>query len=281
MADYSNQNKNLGAVFSPHAVDSDEFSRVEPLITPEQLRRRHLFGIPLYSAVIDPVTNKRDMITDEDLKDYIIRSVAQVELETGLTLFPTEFDEKYPFDRNYWESYGYMQLNNRPIASVEKLAFTPATQVDILELDPSWIESANFYKGVVNVIPLVPATGINDTQVTIGSTGGAAFITFFYGKGWIPALIRAKYTCGFPNRQFPRMINEIVGAQAAINVLSMLAATNKVSSYSINLDGGGQSVSTPGPEVYNSRIENLEKQKHILMQKIRNVYGLNFHSSYV
>jgi hypothetical protein len=280
MADYTNSNKSMGSVFPDHAVDAQEWTRVEPLITPEQLKRRHLFGIPLYAFLPDPVTGKRDTLTPEDLMDQINRAVANIELQTGLTIFPVQYDEKQPFDRNWWESYGYIQTQKRPIASVEKVAFTPATQSDILVLDPTWIESANFTKGQINIIPLVPAASTGLVQATIGS-GGAAFITIFYGKHWIPALVRVTYTCGFPNRELPRVVNEVVGMEAAINILRLLAATNRANSYSLGTDGLSQSQSGPGPLIYKDLIEGLEAKKLMMIEKLKNIYGLKVHTSYV
>ncbi len=43
MADYTSGKPNIGSVYPEHAIDAQEFSRVEPLVTPDQLRRRFLF----------------------------------------------------------------------------------------------------------------------------------------------------------------------------------------------------------------------------------------------
>ncbi len=228
--------------------------------------------MPLYSFIPDPVTGKRDTISDADLSDHIIRAAASVELESGLTIFPVQIDEKQPFDTNWWQNYGYLQVQRRPVASVEKVAFTPATQADILIISPDWIEAANFSKGQINVIPLVPAVSTNMVAATTGSSGGAAFLTIFYGKGWMPALVRVTYTAGFINRQFPRVVNELIGVQAAIDILDMLAATNRATSYSLGIDSMNQSVATPGPMIYQFRLEQLTAKKADLMNKLRNYY---------
>jgi len=280
LADFSQSKPAVGSPFPDYAVDSQIWDRAEPLITPDLLRRRFLFGVPLYSFLPDPVTNKRDTITNDDLMDHINRAVATIELESGITIIPLQYDEKYPFDRNWWESQGYIKVRNRPIASVEKVAFTPATGNDILVLTPDWIETANFNKGQINIIPLVPASSSGLVQATIG-TGGAAFITIFYGKHWIPALIRVMYTCGFKTSDIPRALNEVIGIQATMDVLSMLAATHRVQGYSLNIDGGGQSVTTPGPLIFQLRLAELEKAKHKLMKRLRVHYGLEFHSDWV
>jgi hypothetical protein len=280
VASFSNAKTYPVSVGPPTAGDGNEFARVEPLLSPGQLVTRHLFGIPLYSASINPATNMRDEMTEDILKDYIIRAVTDTELETGLTIFPVEYDEKYPFDKEFWRNFAYISTNRRPIFSVEDLAFTPASGQDIFQLNPQWIEAANFYKGQINIIPLVPAAAAQFVQSSSGSTG-SAYLTFLGGLSWIPAIVRVKYTCGFPNGVLPRIVNEVIGMNAAIEVLSQLAATNRANSYSLGADSLSQSFSSLGPQIYKERIENLKTKKDSMIRKIRSSYGLTAFSSYI
>ncbi len=206
--------------------------------------------------------------------------MSEVELESGVSIIPVQFKEKQPFDFGFWQSFGYIRCKQRPISSVQKVAFTPATETDILIMDPGWIETSNFAKGQINLIPLVPAAAVGNVQATIGTGGGAAFITIFSGKHWIPALIEVVYTAGFPNRQMPRVINELIGAQAAINILSMIAATYRVQSYSMGTDGLSQSVSTMGPLLFKQRIDELMMQKHGIIKRIKTLFALDCFSDF-
>lgn len=281
MADYSNTKRPPGALYPDRASDATTWSRVEPLITADQLRRRQLLGIPLVSFFPDPITGKRIEVTNEDLSDAINRAVANIELETGLTIFPVQYDEKHPFDRNYWDSYGFIKVEHRPVTSVEKLAFTPATGNDIFTINPDWIEPANFHKGQINIIPFVPA--VATSFVAAGSSAGAsgfAYIQLLQYTTWVPALVRTTYTAGFPGGQIPRSLNEIIGIEASLEILSLLAATFRTASSSLNIDGMGQSVSHALP-LYQARIQYLIEKKTELVSRIKAIYGLNIFSSYI
>jgi hypothetical protein len=280
LANFSTNRSYPVSVYPTSASDGNEFTRVEPLINPRQLIQRHLMGLSMFSASINPLTGKRDEFTEEILKDYILRAVSDTELEIGITIFPTEFDEKYPFDKEFWRNFCNIQTNHRPVLSIEDLAFTPASGQDIFQLNPEWIESANFYRGIINIIPLVPAAAAQFVQSTTGSTGNA-YLTFLGGLSWIPAIIRVKYTCGFTNGAMPRILNEVIGINAALEVLGSLAATNRNTSTSLGADSLNQSYSNPGPQVYNERMKYLQGKKESFVRKIRSLYGLNIISNYI
>ena len=78
----------------------------------------------------------------------------------------------------------------------------------------------------------------------------------------------------------PRVINEIIGINAALEILSLLQATNKSQSYSLSVDGLSQSSTTPGPQVYQARIDFLLKKKDGLVKKIKNTYGGQIFTDY-
>jgi hypothetical protein len=282
MASYDNS-KPVSSVFPDRAIDAQEWRRVEPLITPEQLTKRFLFGIPLVSYFINPVTNQRDELTSDDLKDFIERGVAEAELQTGLTIFPVQYDEKHPFDRNFWISYGYIKVEHRPVMSIEKFAFTPPSGQDIFSVNLDWIESANFHKGQINLIPFVPAIagGLIGGTNTGNPGGGAAYLHVMSGLAWVPAFIRVTYTAGFPNAVVPKVVNEIIGCNAAIEVLNALQITNRAQSYSMSIDGASQSMSTPGPQAFQPKIDYLEKKRDGLIRRLKNLYGLGVFSSHV
>jgi hypothetical protein len=282
MADYTNSKGGIGSVFPDRAVAAQEIARIEPLITPELFKRRFLLGIPLHSFVVDPVTNERDEVTMDDLKDFINRAVAESEIQSGLTIFPTQFNEKHPFDRNFWNSYGFIKVDHRPMASLETMAFTPATGQDIFQINNNWVESANFHKGQINLIPMIPAVAAQFVSSS-GNAGGSgfAYLNLMQGMSWIPAIVRVQYTAGFADGKIPYIVNELIGCNAAMEVLNVLQATNRHTSYSLNVDGQGQSVSTPGPQIYQPRIESLEKKRDKIVRLLKNIYGLSVITSYI
>lgn len=261
--------------FPKDAVGGTEWSRTEPLLTPQLLVQRFLFGIPLVSQVPNPLTKKPDVKTPDILKDHIMRAIATLEAELQVQIFPMQFEEPVPYDRVFMEQWMYIRLKNRPVLSVEKLAIRPQNNTraeDILVFPNTWLSLTNAHKGQINLIPLVAATNESFSQISTGN--GAAFLLAFIGQAsWVPSYWVVTYTAGFPEGNIPRVLNELIGVQAAMDILSDIASTFRISSYSLGLDGMSQSQSTPGPQVYKVRMDELEKKKKTLLNRVRTIYG--------
>jgi hypothetical protein len=278
--DYSKSKNTLGKLVPENAIGS-VWNRYEPLITPEQLRTRHLFGIPLVSRAKDPYTGKPMVMTDDILRDMIVRAVSLVEAEGNFDVMPVKYREKTAFDRNAFDSFGYMELKRRPIASVDRLSVTPSNQVDVYVVPQEWVEASGFQRGQVNIVPLTIAF-TNGGFIPSQSAGGAAFLSILGAKGWIPAYWQIEYTTGFPDGALPRDLNELIGVVAAIETLSLLATTDAdANSRSIGIDGMSQSVSSAGPQKYQARIEVLTAKKQMLIDKFKSRFALKMFSSNV
>lgn len=275
MSDYTNSKSVVGSTFPLSVADAHEWKRVEPLVTPQQLKDRFLFGIPLVSSTRNPNTGLFDEMSDELLKDFIDRAVVEAELETGISIFPVQHDEKHPFDMSFWRSYGYLKVHNSPIVSVEKFAFTPSNGTEILEMSLDWIEPANFARGQISLVPIMPASTATMVMSPSASGSGSAFLNVMSGLTWIPAIIQVKYTTGFPNGIMPRIVNELIGINAAIDILGIMASNNKAGSYSLGIDGYSQSVSTPGPQVYDARINLLTNKKSTIVKRLKTLFAKN------
>jgi hypothetical protein len=278
--DYSQSKFDLGQIVPENAIAS-VWGRLEPLITPEQLKVRHLFGIPLVSRTKDPITGKPMVYTDDILKDMIVRAVSLTEIEANFDIFPVKYREKTAFDRNAFDSFGYMELKRRPVSSVDRLTVTPSNQVDVYQVPQAWIEASGFQRGQVNIVPLTIAF-TNGGFIPSQSAGGAAFLSILGAKGWIPAYWQIEYTTGFPDGMLPRELNELIGVVAAIETLSSLATTDAdATSRSLSIDGLGQSVGGPGPQKYQTRIELLMQKKQMLIDKFKGKFALKMFSSNV
>lgn len=266
----------IGEVYPKDAIDYSPLGRLEPLITPKEVISRFLFGIPLVSATRDPVTGKYAYMDDETLKDYIDSAVADVEEEVGVDIYPVKRREKHPFDINLYNSFGHLVVERAPILRVEKLSVTPSNGQDIFILPLEWLENAHFAKGQISIVPMTIASiggAIMSPVQHAGASGGAAFINILGMKGWIPAFWQVEYVAGFPEGKIPRLVNDLIGINAAIMALGTLAATNRQGSYSLSIDGMGQSGSTPGPQVYDSRIQMLREQHHKMVSKLKARFG--------
>jgi hypothetical protein len=277
MADYSESKSGIGAVYPINAIE-DSWGHLEPLITPDQLKVRHLFGIPLISYQMDPVTRERQRMTDPILKDLIDRAVSLAETETHIEIMPRRHREKFPFDRQAYASLGYTMLPVHPVQSLDRLAVTASNGADLYVVPPDWVETAYIHTGQINIIPMTVAFQyggyMSPANGGMGSGGGSHFLAILGQNPWIPAYWQAEWTTGFPDGELPPVINELIGVIAAIEALGLLATTNaRNSSHSVGMDGISQSISTPGPQIYDTRITLLTAQKEMLVSKLRTMYG--------
>ncbi len=272
MADYTTSKARVGAIYPVGAIDQQAWGRVEPLITPEQLRFRQLFGIPLVSQIKDPMTGKAAVITDPMLNDYINRSVNEAELELGISIFPTQFDERMPFDMADFKSFGYLKIEHKPVASVDNMAIVNANQEEIYQVDPAWISPDHFSKGMLYLMPLTMS--LSSGYVQSAPSNGAVFLSLFANRHYVPCFWRVKVTAGFQNGCIPVVVNEYVGVIAAMKILSMLATTfARLTSTSLSIDGTSQSISTPGPQLFAVRLSELEKEREMLRGKIKSLFN--------
>lgn len=279
MGDYTNSKSGVGKVWPDNAIEA-VWGKVEPLVTAAQVKSRFLFGIPLVSAMKDPLTGKAQVYSDDLIKDTIDRAVSIVEMQTGLDIFPQQNKEKHPFDRNEYEAFGYFRPEKRPITSIEALTITPPSGTDIYSIPLEWVETAYLPKGQINLIPLGNAIAYG-TPANVGS-GGALFLNVLGNQPWIPAFWQITYTSGFPDGVLPKIINELIGCVAALEILSSLAATyGKSQSHSLGIDSLSQSISTPGPQIFKVRWQELEDKRKAMVKKLKTSYGLNLFSGNV
>jgi hypothetical protein len=277
MADYTTS-KGLpdnGATFPENAIASP-WGRMEALLTPDQLVTRFLFGIPLVSRMKDPRTNQPMVITNEMLNDYIRLAVDTAEVECSIDIMPVQYSEKFAFDKAEYDQFGYFKATHKPVHSIEKLAVTPSDNIDVFIVPLEWIETTFLTYGQINIIPLtlaITSTGITNSQ----AGGGSVFLNILGQKPWVPAFWGIKYTTGFKDGMVPTVINDLIGAIAAMRVLSMLAATYaRSNSTSLSIDGMSQSISTPGPQVFKVRLDELAEQRKMLTKKVKKMFQMAF-----
>jgi hypothetical protein len=262
----------------------DSYGVLEPLVTAPILRQRHLFGIPLVSFAVDPITQKRQVMTDDIIEDRIKSAVGVAEIELGMDIMPKVRRDKFPFDRPAYQALGYMVLPRRPVISLEKIAVTSSDGTNLYTLPPQWIETAYIHTGQINIIPINIGFqyGAMTTATQGGNPGGLFFLAILGQNHWIPAYWMADYTTGFPDGKMPIVVNELVGIIAAIDILALLATTNaRNSSHSIGVDGLSQSISTPGPQIYDTRITMLMERKQTLINKLKVMYGQKLFSGVI
>ncbi len=272
MADYTRNKETVGQHEPDNAIDAS-FSRFGPLITAPELRRRFLWGIPLVS----PVTGQK--LSDEDIEEYILDAVSELENELSLQIFPTQHKERQPFDRNEYAAMGYMRLRNRPVQSVQALRIATSNDMILWEVNTDWIDAGYMSTGLIYIVPI----NIASAPSTSGAAaGGAAFLALLGQQSWVPAFWQVVYTTGFKEGNIPRNFNILIGCQAAIGVLNALAQANaRNGSKSLGVGGLSQSSSNPGPDIYKPAIEALTLRKTTLVGRIKAQYGSKLFSGNV
>jgi hypothetical protein len=246
------------------------FTRCEPLLTPEQLKTRFLKFFPLSFFTVN------NQLSDDDLKDRIYLAANAVELDLKTTITRESRKEKLPFKQEDYKAYIHLSAEQGPIVSIEQLAIVSADKNIIFEIPAEWIETANFAKRLINVIPLLAAYGVNSVQGAVGNAG-IAFLTVIDGLNWVPAYWQIEYTTGISNTEgkIPTVVNELIGTVAAIDIISMLMLMFVATSQAQSQDGISQS-SSFSPQIFMLRIQELEKKRDRLQRELRAIFFNKF-----
>lgn len=282
MADFSSS-KNGTQLFPEQGVEAD-YQRQEPIIGPQELLRRFLWGLDLTSSMKDPFTGKPVKWTPDMVKDIIDGAIDAAEVECGILIRPVVIREKHPFDRFAYNQYGYFEVRQRPVSKLMSVAVTPPNGEDVYSMPLEWVETAYLPRGQINIIPMTASqVGGDSTGIYPGNAnGGAFYLTVVQNRGWVPAYWQIEYVAGYCDGIVPRTINDLIGTIAAMEILSMLAVTYaKVQSHSLGIDGLSQSVSTPGPQIFQTRMEELKEKKHVLISKVKSLTGRKLFSGVI
>lgn len=275
--DMGTPSKEQRALWPPNSREAS-WTRLQPLITAPELKALFLFGIPLVSAEPDPVTKERQVMTDSILERHIEKAVELAETASGLTIMPTEIEEKLAFDRPAFSNYGFFQIDRRPAWVVRQLTIQDANGANYYTIPNQWVDAGRLYRGLFYIIPLTLAfagSAISPGPAT--GAAGAAFLAALGGLWWTPSYWAVQYVAGFPDAMLPGTVNELIGTIASINILSQLGATHaRVTSASIGVDGLSQSTGLSGPNIYQVRITQLQEEKKALVAKLKTVFGLRW-----
>jgi hypothetical protein len=278
--DFQNQKTFQTSGYPVHAEQtSGLLRRVEPMLTPEQLVSRFFKGVPL-------VMPNGDTYTADDFKDRIYLACNEAEILVGRNINREAFKDKLPFDWALYNQFIHLKTEHGPIISLERLSICASDGTVIYEIPNRWIESANFAKNTINVVPLLAAYGgasVSGTIIGPTTTGaGAAFLAVWGAAGnsnHIPGYWQVQYTAGLSNTEgkVPTIVNELVGTIAAIAILSEIAPIlYPLTSQSLSQDGLSQSSSGPGPMIFLQRIEELMRKRDEYVKKIKAIFASKY-----
>lgn len=273
--DRTNSKFTAGSFYPVNAIDSDNFQRYEPLISPTLVRQRYLLGLPDQSFFLNHQTGKPDRITDPIVQDAIIRAVNRVEDMLKIDIFQVQRSERHPFDRQQAASFNYLRTRHKPIQSVDDLSIVMANGTNIYKINNDWIDNGGFSKGRINVVPLTTAdvSGVGGAYYNGTNVGaGAYFLTVLGANMWIPGFFTLQYTTGFPDGRIPTVINELIGMTAALDMMQMIYLFFISSSYSISLDAQSQSQSF-NPQLIQNALGLLKDKRDDLAKSLKHVFG--------
>ena len=278
--DLKKSKKGTGSVFPDGVFDaSNGQNRVEAFLTPETFISRFMWGIPLVS----PIT--REKMSHNDIQDYITRGTNQLELDAQIEVFPVIRRHRLAFDPNLYYQWIYLEVPNKPIQKVIRLAICSASYLDtapenadarypsggsIYEIPSDWVEMGNARRGILNVIPINPAFSAIGTGTAVGASG-AAILSFIGQMGWVPAYWTVECVHGFCSEdgRIPLMINEAIGMAAAIKLLSNMYPLFRITSQSLSIDGLGQSNSDQLQQLLQSKMQQLDIDYQKIVNRIK------------
>ena len=231
-------------------------NRVEPLITPDQLRKTFLFGINIRNR------ETGEELTDEAIQEFINMAVSLLEHDLDISIIQQTVEEYKDFSHNAYFDWGYLMSNNVPIIQIDSLEFIymrDETNTDniVLQIPASWLR-IDSHSGVIRMIPNARFPG----NLQIGRSG--LFFPEVLRAPMVPHLWKLTYTFGFEDGKIPVLVNKVVGMIAAMMVFFVggsLVLGAGIASSSIGLDGLSESISTTQSaenSAYSAQIKELQ-----------------------
>jgi len=250
------------------------FQRFTTIPTFQQVKDNQLFGVPLVS----PLTKEK--LKDETIQNFIHKAISEIEHEIKLYISPvTIHRERINYSwSDFYYAFAWLQLSCRPILEVQKLEVSIPSAFDaenLVEWPTQWLKVYREF----GTLQLVPLSGSGSVLVTQVSTG-VAFPVRLFSADSFPQFWAVSYRVGFEVDQIPFVIAQLIEVVAAIKILSLLSPViYPYNSYSLGMDGLSQSVSTPGPQWFSARLQQLTEEKQQLTDSIKSFYNMGISMS--
>lgn len=259
--------------------EAEGTQRFSPMVTPDIMRNRSLFGIPLQSNLTTPPLQ----IENDALQQYINEAISEVEHQLDLYITPVTFKEKHDYIRhNFTWSYNYLKLNHPNILYVTQVELSFTNTVE----QPGFV---NFPLEFVHTLPqegviqLVPAFGTSLSGFLLSAFSGTQFHTLrAIGMTNFPGGIRVEYTAGFEPDKIPSVLIGLIENLAAYKVLSNMGPLIfPHTSVGVSIDGVSQNTGTMGPAFLRQRMEELEKIIERQWEAAKSYYQRRFQIDFV
>jgi len=234
-----------------------QINRVEPLITPDILKKSYLFGV----HVLDKETGED--LSDDTYQQFINTAVSMLEHDLDISILPQDIVEHKDFRQNEYWDWSYMMTNNVPVIKINNLQFVYMKDVNsqdnpVLNIPAQWLRIQS-HDGVLRLIPNSSFPG----NLQIGNTG--AFFPEILRSTMIPHLWKIEYSIGFSEGKVPVLLNQCIAMIASILVLTVggiLILGAGISGSSVSIDGLSESIQTTQSSentAYSAQIKQFQK----------------------
>lgn len=221
--------------------------RHKRVVSADVVRNTWCFGLPLTKS------DGRAM-PDTDIDIFINVATQEVERRLGIFLRPTKIicnpseedidydlvEPPYDYDLERYRAWGYLQLRQYPIISVERVRLVLPNNQTVVDFKHDWIK-VNPMSGQIRIVPYAGSPSI----MTIAGATGTSFplLTGQFARNF-PHALWIDYTAGMES--IPEDIKAVVAKLAAIDILGIAgdAILAGVASVSTSVDGLSESFST-------------------------------------
>lgn len=288
--DLSKAKRPPGSHFPELVYDaSGAIDRIEPILTPDVLKDRFFFGIPL----ISPITKEK--LSNRQMKDLIKRAVNLFEADAMVEVMPVIRRHRLPFDPNLYHAHIWCEIPNKPVQKVLRLAICSASYsntagendkypsgAEIYAIPNEWIDMSYAAKGKIFVNPINPAFSAIGTSTSVAASG-ATILQFIGIQGWVPAYWTVECLHGLctEDGNVPVLVNEGIGARAGMLLLDNLIPLYRTTSQSLGIDAMSQSVTDQMNQLLKQKRDDLERSYKEIVSRIKAMTNSKFFASNV
>jgi hypothetical protein len=263
--DYYNSVTGQSSNLSDPRLGDDSMS-LEGIMTVADVKNIYLVGLDL--------TDDTGTAFPDQLFEFGIKAALQtIEAELDLDLRPQARVERYDYDQQNYQQWGFLQLDHYPVLSVDYVRLYWPTSSDPFEFPADWLR-LEAGGGQINIVP----TSGSIAQAMILS--GGYMPALLSGTAYLPRALEVSYTAGFAYGSLPYDLRDVVGMLGAFNALNTagdLISGAGIANFSLSVDGLSQSIGTtssPTNAGYGARIliyqKAIKERLPVLRKKYKN-----------
>lgn len=224
------------------------------VLSVSELQTYYLFGL-------DMTNDEGEPFPDSLYEFYIKAAVSWFEQKVNIPVRPTYVEaEKHDYYPGDIDQYFFMQLEQYPIISVEKVDIVIPGTATVTTVDDDWIQPDK-NSGHLQLVP-----GIGSPGIAFHGNMATIFPMLRRSPRLIPNVFHVTYTAGFESGKVPENIRNVIGMAASygpLNIAGDLLGGAGIASQSIGIDGLSQSFATTSSATnagYGARLVQYTKQ---------------------